>query len=72
MKLAVISVTAKGALLGEKLRDELAEKIDLYTKTRGPLHADTAPYDNLGDLVSELFHKYDGLVLLWRPVSPFG
>ena len=64
MKLAVISVTAKGALLGEKLRDELAEKIDLYTKTRGPLHADTAPYDNLGDLVSELFHKYDGLVFI--------
>ena len=64
MKIAVISVTLKGALVGEKLLEKHEDKVDLYAKARGPLHSETASYDNLGDLVNAIFDKYDGLIFI--------
>ena len=64
MKFAVISVTLKGALLGEKLHGQLDDKIDLYAKAKGPLHSETAAYDNLSVLVNDIFDKYDGLIFI--------
>jgi len=54
----------KGALLGEKLREQLDDKIDLYAKARGALHSETSTYDNLSVLVDAIFDKYDGLVFI--------
>lgn len=64
MKIAIISVTLKGALLGEKLREQLSGKVDLFAKAHGALHADTAPYDNLGELTTSIFNKYDALIYI--------
>ena len=64
MKIAVISVTQKGALLGEELRDKLDGNIDLFTKDRGALRSEASLYDNLSDLINEIFNKYDGLVFI--------
>lgn len=65
MKIAVISVTQKGARLGDLLRDALGENVDLFAKTRrGFMHADTSPFDNLGVLINEIFTQYDGLVFI--------
>ncbi len=77
MRVAVISVTLKGALLGEKLRDRLEGNADLFAKARGVLHLDTAPYDNLGILIQAIFHKYDGLIFIMatgivvRVIAPY-
>ncbi len=65
MKIAVISVTLKGALLGEKLREKMGGKIDLFANSRrGMLHPDTSLYDNLGVLVDDIFQKYDGFIFI--------
>ena len=64
MKIAVISVTLKGAQLGEQLREQLCGKIDLFAKARGALHAETAAYDNLGILTAAIFNKYDALIFI--------
>ena len=64
MKIAVISVTQKGAQLGETLRDKLGVNIDLFTKDRGALRSEASLYDNLSDLINEIFNKYDGLVFI--------
>jgi len=77
VRIAVISVTLKGALLGEQLRGKMEGEIDLFSKARGALHADTSPYDNLGVLVGAIFHKYDGLVFIMaagivvRVIAPY-
>ena len=64
MNIAVISVTLKGALLGEQLREKLDGKVDLYAKARGALHEETSPYDNLSELVNAIFQKYDGFIFI--------
>lgn len=64
MRTAIISVTLKGALLGEQLREKLGGKIDLFAKASGTQHADTSPYDNLGELTTAIFNKYDALIFI--------
>ena len=64
MKIAVISVTQKGAQLGEELRDKLDGNIDLFTKDRGALRSEASLYDNLSVLINAIFNKYDGLVFI--------
>jgi cobalt-precorrin 5A hydrolase len=64
VKIAVISVTQKGAQLGEELRDKLDGNIDLFTKDRGALHSEASLYDNLSVLINSIFNKYDGLVFI--------
>jgi len=64
VKIAVISVTQKGAQLGEELRDKLDGNIDLFTKDRGALRSEASLYDNLSVLIDAIFNKYDGLVFI--------
>lgn len=64
MRIAVISVTLKGALLGEQLRESFAGKVDLFSKSRGGLPEETSPFDTLGTLVGEIFNAYDGIVFI--------
>lgn len=64
MKLALISVTANGALLTEKLAKNLAISADIFVKAgRNPRRIGTE-YDSLSELVENLFHRYDGLVFI--------
>ena len=64
MRIAIISVTTKGEALARTLAENLEGKIDLYAKSRGGMDADTVPFDNLGVLVDNIFHEYDGLVFV--------
>ena len=64
MKIAVLSVTLKGALLGERLRQTMAMPVDLYSRARGGLPEATVPFENLSELVGTIFNQYDGLVFI--------
>lgn len=79
MKLAVISVTNRGALLGNRLADELRmlnHKVQVFAKSeRNPLHA--APYELLSTLVADIFPHYEGFVFIMaagivvRVIAPY-
>ena len=64
MKVAVISVTLKGALLGERLREGLDAEVELFSRARASLPPNTAKFENLGDLVGAIFSQYDGLIFI--------
>lgn len=64
MKIAVMSVTLKGAQLAARLRDDFGNKVDLYSRARGGLPEPTIPFENLGELVTDIFNKYDGLIFI--------
>lgn len=66
MKLAVISVTNSGALLGNGLADtlrDLGHQVDLFAKQgRCPLSATT--YELLSTLIAEIFPCYEGIIFI--------
>ncbi|MDD4601895.1 MAG: cobalamin biosynthesis protein CbiG, partial [Negativicutes bacterium] len=77
MKLAIISVTNKGALLAEKLAHSLTADSTVFQKTgRNPIKADYV-FSNLRDLVADSFNQYDGLIFIMatgivvRVIAPF-
>ncbi len=77
MKLAVISVTHKGAELAERIAPSLGPNIDVYAKIgRNPLGSHHT-YNSLSDLVNEIFPRYDGLVFIMatgivvRVIAPY-
>ncbi|WP_425060745.1 Cobalt-precorrin-5A hydrolase [Sporomusa carbonis] len=64
MKLAVVSVTSKGARLAGRLAPLLGSDVDIYVKAgRNPLNWPNT-YTCLSGLVSEIFSSYDGLVFI--------
>ncbi len=64
MKLAVISVTHKGAELAERIAPLLGPAVDVYAKTgRNPVSSQQS-YRNLSELVNEIFAEYAGLVFI--------
>ena len=79
MKLAVISVTNRGALLGSKVAEKLVlqdHSVQTFAKNgRNPEHA--ATYDVLSELIKEIFHDYDGLIFIMatgivvRVIAPY-
>jgi len=79
MKLAVISVTNKGALLGKRLADKLSvlnNSVQVYAKNgRNPLGA--IPYDLLSKLMSDISPHYEGLIFIMatgivvRVIAPY-
>ncbi len=77
MKIAVISVTSKGALLSARLRDVFGEQAELYSRGRKGLPDFATPFENLSELVASIFNAYDGLVFVMavgivvRVVAPF-
>jgi cobalt-precorrin 5A hydrolase len=66
MTLAIISVTNRGALLGDALAPKLAmlgKKVDVFAKTgRNPLEATS--YESLNKLICDIFPKYDGFLFI--------
>ncbi|HWR43303.1 cobalt-precorrin 5A hydrolase [Sporomusa sp.] len=77
MKLAVISVTNKGAELAASTAPRLGPDVDIYVKTgRNPIHSPHT-YDCLSDLVREIFSLYDGLIFIMatgivvRVIAPY-
>ncbi|MCE5284660.1 MAG: cobalt-precorrin 5A hydrolase [Pelosinus sp.] len=64
MKLAIISVTVKGAALAAKLAVSLAGETTLYAKAGRGASAKTLTYTKLGELICEIFSQYDGLVFI--------
>ena len=79
MKLAVISVTNSGALLGNRLADNLSglgNKVDIFAKQgRNPLCATT--YELLSILIADIFTRYEGLIFIMatgivvRVIAPY-
>ena len=64
MKLAVISVTRKGAELAERIAPLLGPGVDVYAKSGRKLSGSHRTYDSLSQLVAEIFSLYDGLVFI--------
>ena len=78
MKLAVISVTNQGALLGSAVADTLCHnnQIDVFAKhSRNPLNV--TPYELLSTLLSDIFSCYDGFIFIMatgivvRVIAPY-
>ena len=79
MKLAIISVTNSGALLGDRLADKLrshGNQIDIFAKQgRSPLRGTT--YELLSTLIADIFPRYEGLIFIMatgivvRVIAPF-
>ncbi|WP_371371366.1 cobalt-precorrin 5A hydrolase [Sporomusa aerivorans] len=64
MKLAVVSVTHKGAELAERIAPLLGPEVDVYAKIgRNPVSSQFS-YSSLSDLVDEIFTGYAGLVFI--------
>ncbi|QDR80358.1 cobalt-precorrin 5A hydrolase [Sporomusa termitida] len=77
MKLAVISVTNKGAELAGRLAPCLGSDVDLYVKAgRNPINSPHS-YQSLSDLVHEIFPRYEGFIFIMatgivvRVIAPF-
>lgn len=64
MKLAVISVTGKGAALAQRLTNGLPEEAVLYAKEGRGANGEALHYLSLGELISDIFSQYDGLVFI--------
>jgi len=79
MKLAVISVTNHGALLGNELAKKLillGHPVQIFAKNgRNPENATT--YDVLSELIKGIFNHYDGLIFIMatgivvRVIAPY-
>ncbi|MBP2627080.1 MAG: cobalamin [Firmicutes bacterium] len=79
MKLAVISVTNSGALLGTRLADKLSDhgnQVDIFAKHgRNPLCATS--YKLLSTLIADIFPRYEGLIFIMatgivvRVIAPY-
>lgn len=64
MKLAVISVTRKGAELAERIAPLLGPGVDVYAKNGRNLPSSRHTYISLSGLISEIFPLYDGLIFI--------
>ncbi|CUH94009.1 hypothetical protein P22_0071 [Propionispora sp. 2/2-37] len=77
MKIAVISVTRRGACLAERIAGGFPGSVNTYTKNGRGLSTHTEYFDSLGELVREIFSKYDGLVFIMatgiavRVIAPY-
>lgn len=78
MKLAIISVTNQGALLGSAVADTLCHnnQVDVFAKhSRNPLNV--TPYELLSTLLSDIFSCYDGFIFIMatgivvRVIAPY-
>lgn len=64
MRLAVISATRAGALLVEKLAQKLPYDMTVYVKNGREGKNEAQGYQQLSQLVREIFHGYDGLLFI--------
>lgn len=79
MKLAIISVTFKGAALAEKLASRLKSdsNVVVYAKVGRTVDSQAQSYTSLGELAEKVFAEYDGLIFIMaagivvRVIAPF-
>lgn len=77
MKIAIISVTNKGALLADKLAHSLDEDITVFQKTGRNSTNNKYSYSSLSTLVKDIFGQYDSLIFIMaagivvRVIAPF-
>ena len=77
MKVAVISVTAKGAELAGKIALHLGSEVDIYAKAERNPCKESRTYSCLRELVREIFTTYDGLIFIMatgivvRVIAPY-
>ena len=64
MKLAIISVTNKGALLAARIAEQLGVSVDVYAKSdRNPQNAERV-FTSLSSLIDGIFNEYNGFVFI--------
>ena len=77
MKVAVISVTNKGAELAGKIAPLIGSEVDIYAKVGRNPRNEPHTYCCLSELVGELFSNYDGLLFIMatgivvRVIAPY-
>jgi cobalt-precorrin 5A hydrolase len=77
MKVAIISVTYKGALLAEHLAKSLDFKVDIFAKSGRSANDAGQTYDSLSHLIQDVFTEYDGFVFIMatgivvRVIAPY-
>jgi len=77
VKVAVISVTNKGAELAGKIAPLIGSEVDIYAKVGRNPRNEPYTYCCLSDLVGELFSNYDGLLFIMaagiavRVIAPY-
>ncbi|MBP2662321.1 MAG: cbiG [Firmicutes bacterium] len=77
MKIAVISVTNKGAELAGRIAPLIGTEVDIYAKIGRNPRNEPRTYCRLSDLVGELFSNYNGLLFIMatgivvRVIAPY-
>jgi cobalt-precorrin 5A hydrolase len=64
MRLAILSVTNKGALLADKLAQKLDEDTIVYAKAGRTVNESHHTYESLSILVNDIFSVFDGLIFI--------
>jgi cobalt-precorrin 5A hydrolase len=64
MRLAIFSVTSKGALLADQLALQLQDDITIYAKQGRTINSAHHTYEQLSTLIDDIFALYDGLVFI--------
>ena len=64
MKIAILSVTTKGTLLAEDLGKKLNAEVDLFSRARNAFNVTIYSFDNLSELIAQIFNEYDGLIFI--------
>lgn len=78
MRLAIISVTKQGALLSARIKEQLAQEIDLFAKRgKNILVGAAIEYDSLSELLRQHWQEYDGFIFIMatgivvRVIAPY-
>lgn len=64
MKLAIVSVTNKGALLAERLAGQLAAQVDVYVKSGRNPSGTGREFSSLSRLLETIFGQYQGFIFV--------
>ena len=64
MRLAIFSVTGKGALLADKLAHQLQNDVTVYAKQGRTTNLSHHTYEKLSTLIENVFSLYDGLIFI--------
>lgn len=64
MRLAIFSVTCKGALLADRLAHQLSDDVTIYAKNGRTTNSSHHTYEQLSSLIEDAFSLYDGLIFI--------
>ncbi len=77
MRLAILSVTNKGALLADQLVCQLQDDVTVYAKQGRTVNSAHRTYDALSTLIDDVFLLYDGFIFIMatgivvRVIAPY-